>query len=281
MNKRTDFLSQEYTIDTPENVTFAYEIAGIGNRFIAALIDTIIIAVMLVLVTVVTIVLLAVTENTGLSNALFDDSGGLSWMGGLVVAAYALLSFIIFWGYYIFFEYIWNGQTPGKRWVHIRVVRTDGSPAGLGEVVIRNLVRIIDFLPSGYGLGLLVMFFSHQARRLGDLAAGTLVVKDQQELAIPSLAAQDSRLSPLFQHAENESLLQQYANVTRLSVDEYELIQDVLQGDQIGRVKINVVVRLGQVIARKLEKPVPSTYYEAKRLLEETAYAYRQLGNRG
>src|SRR5690606_14075457 len=112
----------------------------------------------------------------------------LSWVGGLLIALYALLNFLIFWGYYVLFEYLWNGQTPGKRLVKIRVARTDGNPAGFVEVVIRNLVRVVDFLPTGYGLGLLVMFFSPQARRLGDFAAGTLVVKERSDVDLRALS---------------------------------------------------------------------------------------------
>jgi hypothetical protein len=85
---------------------------------------------------------------------------------------------------------LWNGQSPGKRWVGLRVIRVDGTPVTLAESIIRNLVRLIDFLPFGYGVGVVTMFVNDQARRLGDLAAGSLVVHDGGQLSIQSIARQ-------------------------------------------------------------------------------------------
>ena len=103
----------------------------------------------------------------------------------LLLALLALVVFAIFWGYYIFFEAAWNGQTPGKRLLGLRVMRADGTPVALTEVAIRNLVRIVDFLPLAYGVGVLTMFFQPQSRRMGDLAAGTLVVFDRTGVTLP------------------------------------------------------------------------------------------------
>ena len=168
-------LEQDYAIDTPESVTFAYEVAGIGNRFIAALIDTAILFTALLLLNLFVFVLLGVLSELGVDVEQLDDAP--SWVEGLIIALYALLNFVLIWGYYVVFELTWNGQTPGKRWANLRVVRANGNPAGFLDVVIRNLVRIVDFLPTGYGLGLTVMFLNQQARRLGDYAAGTIVIK--------------------------------------------------------------------------------------------------------
>src|SRR5690606_12367836 len=96
---------------------------------------------------------------------------------------------MIWWGYYLLFEWIWHGQTIGKRSARIRVVRADGAPVSFVPVAVRNLVRIIDFMPFGYGVGVITMFCNPQARRLGDFAAGTLVVKDEGELTIETLMA--------------------------------------------------------------------------------------------
>src|SRR5215510_11634669 len=108
-----------------------------------------------------------------------------------------LASFVLFWGYYIFFEMLWNGQTPGKRWVGLRVIRTDGTPITLSESFIRNLTRLVDFLPAAYGIGIISMFLDKQSRRLGDLAAGTLVVHDRAPISIQSLSVKRTvNLSP-------------------------------------------------------------------------------------
>lgn len=156
------------TIDTPENVAFDYDVAGIGSRFLAALIDTILI--ILVQVILVGGVLL-------ITNLALDDVSSTvsAWVAGIL----GLVSFVFFWGFYIFFEILWNGQTPGKRIVGLRVIRVDGTPVAVSEVIIRNLVRIIDFMPIAYGVGVVTMFINTNSRRVGDLAAGTLVVHDR------------------------------------------------------------------------------------------------------
>jgi len=159
-------------IDTPENVAIAFPVAGIGSRFLAAIIDTLLIAGLQVLV------------NVTLVLAVLAFSEGDSLMGGVaagwLVAAFGLLAFVFFWGYYIFFDVVWNGQSPGKRIVGLRVIRQDGMPISLAESAIRNILRLVDFLPISYGVGLVTMFFDRHARRLGDLAAGTLVVWDRK-----------------------------------------------------------------------------------------------------
>src|SRR5574341_810051 len=143
-------------IETPENVAFGYEIAGIGSRFLAALVDTLIIA--LIQVVVYTVLILIVSILLGSAS---EDIGG-PWLLALGV----LVSFVMLWGYYLFFELVWNGQTPGKRLVKLRVIRADGMPVTLSEVLIRNLVRLVDFMPVSYGVGVISMFVSKQSQRL-------------------------------------------------------------------------------------------------------------------
>jgi uncharacterized RDD family membrane protein YckC len=164
-------------IDTPENVTFDYEVAGIGSRFLAALVDTVVIVLLQVIVIGVLILLVVEFEA--------DSDEAAIW----IVALLSLVAFAFFWGYYIFFEILWNGQTPGKRWVGLRVIRLDGTPVTAAEVVIRNLVRVIDLLPTAYGVGVISMFLNHNSRRLGDLAAGTIVVHDARSLPLSEMAA--------------------------------------------------------------------------------------------
>jgi len=167
-------MNETLRIDTPENVSFAYPVAGLGTRFMAAIVDTLL------------ILLLQFLAYALLSRTLLHDSQSLlsSWL----VAIYSLIGFVFLWGYYIFFELLWNGQSPGKRWVGLRVIRTDGMPISVAESLIRNLVRTVDFLPVGYGVGVVTMFINGQSRRLGDLAAGTLVVYDRHTSPLPVLS---------------------------------------------------------------------------------------------
>jgi uncharacterized RDD family membrane protein YckC len=175
---------EQYTIDTPENIEFRYAVAGIGSRFLAALIDTLLI---IVLQLVLSIMYAVVMNNLPLNSA------AESVLTGIVI----VVSFVFFWGYYLFFELAWNGQSPGKRAVRLRVVRHGGRPVTFVASATRNLIRIVDLLPFLYVLGLLTMFIDRRTRRLGDLAAGTLVVKERQAVSLEHLAARAGMPRPL------------------------------------------------------------------------------------
>jgi uncharacterized RDD family membrane protein YckC len=280
MDRPTDFLDQAYSVDTPENVTFAHEVAGIGNRFIAALIDSIFIGLALFLLNIILFVGLAVVGSNLPEQALDPDTPG--WIEGFLIAIYALVNFLIFWGYYIFFEYVWNGQTPGKRLVKIRVLRMDGNPAGFIEVVIRNLVRIVDFLPSGYGVGLVVMFVNGQSRRLGDFAAGTFVVRERADVPLSTLvnpsvvsSAGTVGAAPLDETVD-EQLLLRFVHIRRLTPQDDELIREVLQRHRSSSVSENTALRLAESIAAKLEVD-PPRYLGAIQFLQDVRRAYRQI----
>src|SRR5687768_158999 len=171
-------MDDRLTISTPEQVAFHYEVAGIGSRFVASLLDHLILGTTIMLVL------------CGLSFAVpaIGSGGYLSGDGGftayLIGAILVLIFFLIFWGYFVVFEMAWNGQTPGKRAGRLRVIRSSGQPIGAGEAMIRNLVRLVDFLPGFYGIGLIAMFIDENARRLGDFAAGTIVVREGHETAL-------------------------------------------------------------------------------------------------
>jgi uncharacterized RDD family membrane protein YckC len=202
------------SIDTPENVVFDYEIVGIGSRFIAALVDSLLLALILLLVNVTAILVL--------SN-LFDLARG--WVLGIFTA----FSFLSLWGYYILFELLWNGQSPGKRWAGLRVIRRDGTPITLVESLIRNLVRFVDFLPVAYGAGIVTMFIHPQSCRLGDLAAGTLVVRDGGALALADLSERPvlrGYLSPVM-----EELVGSWP-LDRLTPADLQLARDFMQRRQ-------------------------------------------------
>src|SRR5262245_54568432 len=145
---------------------FGYEVAGIGSRFLAALIDTLLIGALQIVVYMIVLVFIGATL----------EQNGLSSLSAWVVGGLVLISFFLLWGYYIFFELLWNGQTPGKRVVGLRVIKTDGRPITAVESLVRNLVRLVDFMPTSYGVGIVTMFITEQSQRLGDMAAGTLVI---------------------------------------------------------------------------------------------------------
>jgi uncharacterized RDD family membrane protein YckC len=199
-------------IDTPENVTFDYDTAGIGSRFLAALVDTIIIIFLQLIVFGTTLLLF----NIFFESLSLEDS--LTW----ILAILGLISFALLWGYYILFEILWNGQSPGKRLVGLRVIRVDGTPISASESVIRNLVRLIDFLPLAYGVGVVTMFIDTNSRRVGDLAAGTVVVHDRQLKGLNELST-GTLSSSILQNA-----VPQEFPIEKLTPHDLEIIEEFL-----------------------------------------------------
>lgn len=152
---------------------------------IAAIVDQLIqLAVMVAVLIAVGVVGLVVLraggwEGSSLPNGLRGNRGAMIAFG--VIGLAVILAFLITIGYYIFFEMVWNGQSPGKRTAGIRVLSAEGRPITLGQSMIRNLLRLVDILPSSYMLGLVVMLVNNRSQRLGDIAAGTVVVKVRRE----------------------------------------------------------------------------------------------------
>ncbi|MCC6453961.1 MAG: RDD family protein [Caldilineaceae bacterium] len=265
-----DQLSEEYTIDTPENVSFGYEVAGIGSRFIAALVDHLILGLLLVGLNIAIVVLLSSLAGDTSSIEQSLEETPEDWVAGLLIALYALFNFAIWWGYYLLFEWLWHGQTVGKRIAHIRVVRLDGAPVGFVPVAVRNLVRIVDFLPMGYGVGVVTMFCNRQARRLGDFAAGTLVVKDQGELTLnalltpvpaitPPLVPQPVSTSEAMAEAAPDITPeitpdQDWSGIRRLTAADYELVQETLARYRAGNLDRALLARVATAIATKLDR---------------------------
>jgi uncharacterized RDD family membrane protein YckC len=164
-----DPASDQLSIDTPELVAIEMPLAGIGSRFIALLVDMLIWgAGLLVLAMAVWILQPALEAFSRIS---------YQW----VVALVTFTLFVLNWGYFTLFEAFWNGRTPGKRVARIRVIQQSGRPIGLFESMARNLVRYVDQIPFFYAVGVIAMFATRQHQRLGDLAAGTLVVRDREE----------------------------------------------------------------------------------------------------
>jgi len=147
-------------VETPDHVVLRYDLAGGGNRGFAAVVDFILAALVFV--------------GALWSFSLLSDPlpAARPFFGVLV-----LVTFTIAWSYFVLLEWLWQGQTVGKRLYGLRVIRDDGAPAGFVAVLVRNVIRIVDFLPLFYGLGLLMIIFTSRSQRLGDLAAGTYVVR--------------------------------------------------------------------------------------------------------
>lgn len=151
-------------IRTAENVGIGYSTAGLGSRLLAQLVDHLVLVPSLVVLAIAGTIVIDVTTST--------DVGRLYGVIGLGF----LLVFFCYPGYFALGELTMNGQTLGKRAMHLRVIRQDGGAVRGSAVIIRNLVRLVDVFMAGCGA--LVMFFSPTSRRFGDLLAGTVVVRD-------------------------------------------------------------------------------------------------------
>jgi len=171
--------SDDLVVSTPERVAFQYEIAGIGSRFLAQFID----------VLIITGIQIVITIGAGALGGIF----GSAQVFALVEL---ILTFILIAGYFLISEAAMNGQTLGKRSVRLRAVGDHGEPLTLGQAAIRNLVRIVDFLPLFYAIGIVTMFSNSRAKRLGDFAAGTLVVRDRERISLHDLASTAPTVTP-------------------------------------------------------------------------------------
>src|SRR5205807_3293692 len=154
----------DLVVATPERVSFDYQVAGLGTRAIAQILDLLIL--------------------TGVLLGLYFAAVAVGAAGFDVVAYLIAIigSFVIIFGYFWTCEAFWSGQTVGKKVFRLRAVGDRGEPMTFIQAGIRNVVRIVDFLPYGYGVGVVVLFINGKGKRLGDLAAGTIAAKDSDHV---------------------------------------------------------------------------------------------------
>lgn len=256
-------MSRTITIATPENITVTYEVAGFASRFLATLIDLLIQAMLL------------------LGAALIFNQAAIIFRG-FAGMALAIAAFLIMFAYGIIFEMLWGGRTPGKRLLGLRVIREGGYPINMVSSTIRNVLRFMDFgiLPIGTaglilcGLpGLLCIFFSPGYKRIGDWAAGTLVIVEAGVTPF-RIQRQAASLSP-----QASGFLPWIRNVERMSAEEYQIVRRFTERRQDW--DIAVQSSLGEYLARplmqKLEIAPPVTYQiQYADLLEALEYRYTE-----
>jgi uncharacterized RDD family membrane protein YckC len=206
-------------IETPERVPLHFALASIGNRFLACALDH---TVQIVTVIIVAIGFTLLANYSSLGEEL---SNAPKWVKALLI----VVVFLIVSGYFAFFEWIWNGQTPGKRMLKLRVIRYDGRPITFWEAAVRNLLRTFDMMPFPfYSIGLISVFVSSSDQRVGDMVAGTVVVREREAEA-PAFAnvfaspVSDLALRRLFKPVEF------VADLTRLKESEIEVVENFLR----------------------------------------------------
>jgi uncharacterized RDD family membrane protein YckC len=218
-----------FALRTPERVEFRYEIAGPVERLCAWLID---LACWVALLGVIALPLL----RAG------------SWGLALLFVA----QFVVQWGYFVFFEWRWAGATPGKRLFGLRVIQTDGLRCSLERVVLRNFLRIVDWLPALYGVGGLSALLSRRGARLGDLAAGTVVVRVPEAPHAEAVAEIRTRFNSLRDDAAVRARIAQ-----RLGPDEAALaIGLALRRERLAeRPRLDLVSRTAALLRKRLALP--------------------------
>ncbi len=253
--------ADKLTIETPEQTALEFAIAGIGSRFLALALDT------LIQMLVGFIALFGGIFVIGLISAAMPKAG--IWGAAILI----LFFFLLYFGYFALFEIIWNGQTPGKRKAGIRVIKDSGRPLTPAESIGRNLMRIVDWLPAFYAVGMVSAILTKENKRLGDLVAGSLVVRESsfsnlkpawqtaEMPAAPALSPMGAdRLSP-----EECALIDSYLN-RRLDLEPY--LRFRMADEILGRLK------------SKLALPAEGTL-SSDRILEALAYERRASGRYG
>ena len=205
------------TLQTPESVELEFTLAGIGNRAYALLIDYLALG----LIQIGCLIAWALL-SIQLANVIEDLVGNSARLQLWFFAILLLITFFIYVGYFVFFEAIWQGQTPGKRYVKIRVIRDDGRPVGLQQSTLRALLRPVDDI---FFLGVFLIALGKREKRLGDFVAGTLVIQEEQPVA--------SATFPLSDQAQTlADQLQLEADLSRLLPEDFAVIREYLQRRQ-------------------------------------------------
>jgi uncharacterized RDD family membrane protein YckC len=246
----------QLSIDTPEQIALELPLAGIGSRFLALVIDTLI---QFIIYFIGTVAFALISLGAFVINWVPKSMG---------IALFVLLSFSVYWGYFALFEIFWKGQTPGKRYAGIRVIKESGRPINAFEAITRNLMRAVDSLPGFYGVGLVTMMLNKQNRRLGDFVAGSIVVHEKLTKEVKPAWTVPGQ--------EQSSLAPELVSVT---TDDLILIETYLQRrwDLDSIVRNNTAIQ----IANRLEAKTgvkPATGQHVDDFLEQVARQVRDSG---
>src|SRR5678815_847356 len=254
-------------IETPERVPLHFALASIGNRFLACAIDHALQALTIILM------LIAFSVVANYSSLGDELSNAPKWLKAVLI----LIVFLIVSGYFAFFEWIWNGQTPGKRWLKLRVIREDGRPVTFWEAAVRNLVRTLDMMPAPfYSIGLISVFVSQSDQRVGDMVAGTVVVREREAEA-PAFAQVFA--SPVSDPALRRSFkpVDFVAELDALSESEIQVVETFLRRrwDLVDMARQWMAWRVSLPLLYKLRPKYDLATFTYEGFLEELLHRYR------
>jgi uncharacterized RDD family membrane protein YckC len=262
-------------IETPERVPLAFGLASIGNRFLAVAIDHFIqyFSIFVVAWLVISLSGFNVYNADSKASELFQE------MPKWTLAILIVVVFLIFAGYFIVFEWLWNGQTPGKYLLKLRVIREDGRPITFWEALARNLLRIFDAVPGFvvpvYSVGLITIFLSGRDQRIGDIFAGTVVVRERLDEA-PTFAETFSNpvSDAAFRRVQKQTNFQ--ANISSITEGEIEVVESFLRRrwDLTDRQRLWMAWRVALPIMYKLKPSYNLQNFTYEGFLEELVHRF-------
>jgi uncharacterized RDD family membrane protein YckC len=250
--------TEKLTIETPEQITLEFPLAGVGSRGLALCVDTLI-----QIIAAVAVVLIVWLTSPDLTR---NWIGARNWL----IAIAVFLLFCLYWGYFAAFEVFWNGQTPGKRQAKIRVISASGRPITVFEGIARNVMRAIDSLGL-YAVGAITCAIDKKNRRLGDMVAGTVVVHEVEEQGSAYWYGRERAASaPAVSQA-----------VADLNAQEFQLIETFLSRrlDIPNLQRLQSAQQIADRIGDRLNVPRGQRLVNED-FLEEVARRYRDAGRR-
>lgn len=262
-------------IETPERVPLEFALASIGNRFLAVAIDHFIQYLSIILIAWFFLSIAGYNSNdiADAPDKLFSEAP--KWTIALMI----IILFLVFAGYFIVFEWLWNGQTPGKRLMKLRVIREDGRPLTLWEAIARNLLRICDAVPGFilpvYSIGLIVIFLSNRDQRVGDIFAGTVVVREREGEAPTFAETFSTRITDVaFTRVQKQT--ETSANVALLNEREVEVVESFLRRrwDLTDRQRLWMAWRIALPLMYKLKPTFEIENFTYEGFLEEILHRF-------
>jgi uncharacterized RDD family membrane protein YckC len=245
------------TIETPEQTELDFNIAGIGSRFLALALDT--------AIQLAAAIILGVAGGFSIAGIAKLWPNSSMWGGAVLI----LLYFTLYFAYFALFEIIWNGQTPGKRWTKIRVIKDSGRPLTPAESIGRNLMRIVDWMPTMYAVGIVSAIVTKRNKRLGDLLVGSLVVRESHL----------GDLRPGWQNSTDAGLSDlPPLGAAHLSAEQFAVIDSFLQ--RRSELELNVRNYMAEAIWHRVRPQLtvsPDVTLSTERLLEALAYERRAM----
>ncbi|GIU82990.1 MAG: RDD family protein [Acidobacteria bacterium] len=261
-------------IETPERVELEFALASIGNRFIAVLLDHTIQALLMILAWLIIIAL-------GESDIKFFEDLSSGNFSNWILAIGLLILFAFFSGYFAFFEWYWSGQTPGKRLMKLRVIREDGRPISFWEALVRNILRIADTFPGFivpiYSVGLISIFLSSRDQRIGDIFAGTVVIRERSDQIMTFEELVSKPLDdPALIRYKNKVEFQ--ADLSVLTKEEVAIVENFLRRrlDLEEKRRDWMAWRLALPLMRKLKPVYDASNFTYEGFLEELLHRYKQ-----